>query len=38
MSSISRVCRICLIAEGDGEHVPIFEDDGEIAEKILVKK
>lgn len=35
MSNSLRLCRICLGSEGDGEMIPIFEDDGQIAKKIL---
>lgn len=36
MNSNSRLCRICLTPEGKGEHVPIFEDDNDIAQKIFL--
>lgn len=34
MNSSSRLCRICLTPEGEGEHVPIFEDDSDVAQQI----
>lgn len=36
MSNNLRLCRICLEPEGAGEHVPIFEDDSKVAEKIYL--
>lgn len=36
MNCSLRLCRICLEPEGAGEHVPIFEDDSKVADKIYL--
>lgn len=36
MASSSRLCRTCLTHEGEGEHIPIFEDGNDLSDRIFL--
>lgn len=36
MTSSLRLCRICLTHEGEGEHVPIFEEGSDVSDRIFL--